>query len=139
MVKFSAFKLISAPVQSNFTVHLRRIISVYKTAACKLNVMFFKNSCFFTRGTADPKFTLVREFNQTHLPDQHQHMDIYVTFLADLGMQTAVQKGETKTKKDTERERVQCQANTEHEREPYTYDIRHTEEIQNFVYLLRRR
>ena len=50
----TAFELISAPSESNFAVHLRRILRVYGTVARKLKVKFCKTSCFFTRGPTDP-------------------------------------------------------------------------------------
>ena len=72
IVKFSAFKLISASNQSKFAVHLRWITRVYETSACKLkNIMFFENSCFFSRGATHPQNNLVRDLDQGNLPDQH--------------------------------------------------------------------
>ena len=36
-----------------FAVHLLRILRVRGTVACKLSIMFFKNSYLFTRGALD--------------------------------------------------------------------------------------
>ena len=52
----------SVPSWSNFDVHLRRILRVY-WAACRLNVIFFKKSHFFTRGDTDPSKILVSELD----------------------------------------------------------------------------
>ena len=59
MVKFSAFKLISAPSLSNFAVHLPPILRVWNSS--KLNIMFFKNLYFFTRGDTNPKTNFGKE------------------------------------------------------------------------------
>ena len=65
MVKYLAFKLVSSPSSSKFAVHFRRIILLYGVAACKLNVMFFENSDFFTEVLLlrTPKTNLVRELD----------------------------------------------------------------------------
>ena len=52
-VKLAALKQISAPNESNFAVHLWRIIHLHGTATCKL-MMFFKKAYFFTTGATDP-------------------------------------------------------------------------------------
>ena len=55
MFKFTGFKLASAPSSGNFSAHFWRTLRAYGTAAFKLNVMFFDNSYFYTKGTMDLK------------------------------------------------------------------------------------